>query len=102
MVTLSVAFDIIEIGFALALAEAKRNLKPSGRLHVADWGPPADPLMSGLFYVAQAIDGFDRTADHPAGRLPAFIAEAGFGEVKHYGGLRTAFGSLELLTAPEA
>jgi ubiquinone/menaquinone biosynthesis C-methylase UbiE len=85
-----------------ALAEAKRILKPSGRLHVADWGPPADPLMSGLFYVAQAIDGFDRTADHRAGRLPTFIAEAGFGEVERYGALRTAFGSLELLTAPEA
>jgi ubiquinone/menaquinone biosynthesis C-methylase UbiE len=82
-----------------ALAEMRRILKPGGRLHVADWGRPADPLMSALFYVAQAIDGFDRTADHRAGRLPAFIAEAGFGPAERYGGLRTGFGSIELLTA---
>ena len=82
-----------------ALAEAKRILKPDGRLHIADWGAPADPLMSALFYVAQAIDGFDRTADHRAGRLPGFVAEAGFAAVERYGSLRTAFGSLELLKA---
>ena len=82
-----------------ALLEMRRILKPGGRLHVADWGPPADPLMSGLFFVAQAIDGFDRTADHRAGRLPTFIADAGFGPVERYGGIRTAFGSLELLAA---
>jgi ubiquinone/menaquinone biosynthesis C-methylase UbiE len=82
-----------------ALAEAKRILKPSGRLHVADWGPPSDPLMSGAFFVAQAIDGFDRTAEHRAGRLPAFIEEAGLGPVERYGRFRTAFGVVELLTA---
>jgi ubiquinone/menaquinone biosynthesis C-methylase UbiE len=82
-----------------ALAEMRRILKPGGHLHVADWGRPADPLMSALFYVAQMIDGFDRTADHRAGRLPAFIAEAGFAPAERYGGLRTGFGSIELLTA---
>lgn len=82
-----------------ALAEIRRVLKPAGRLHVADWGRPADPLMSAAFYVAQAIDGFDRTADHRAGRLPAIVSEAGFGAVERYGGLRTGFGSIELLTA---
>jgi ubiquinone/menaquinone biosynthesis C-methylase UbiE len=82
-----------------ALAEARRILKPGGHLHVADWGAPSDPLMSGLFLVAQAIDGFDRTADHRAGRLPAFVTEAGFGPVERYASLRTAVGSLDLLTA---
>lgn len=82
-----------------ALAEARRIVKPGGHLHVADWGRPADPLMSALFFVAQAIDGFDRTADHRAGRLPAFITEAGFGTVERYGSLRTGVGSIELLTA---
>ncbi len=105
----SESVDIVTISLVLhhllpqdkraALAEAKRILKPGGHLHVADWGPPSDPLMSGLFYVAQAIDGFDRTADHRAGRLPAFIAAAGFGPVERYAALRTAVGSLELLTA---
>jgi ubiquinone/menaquinone biosynthesis C-methylase UbiE len=82
-----------------ALAEARRIVKPGGRLHIADWGAPGDPLVSALFFVAQAIDGFDRTRDHRAGLLPQFIAEAGFGSVERYGCFRTAVGSLDLLTA---
>jgi ubiquinone/menaquinone biosynthesis C-methylase UbiE len=83
----------------LALAEVRRVLKPGGRLHVADWGQPRDPLIGGLFFLSQAIDGFERTRDHRAGRLPGFIAEAGFGSVERYGCFRTAAGSLDLLTA---
>ncbi|MDQ2630780.1 MAG: class I SAM-dependent methyltransferase [Actinomycetota bacterium] len=82
-----------------ALAEMKRILKPDGRLHVADWGRPSDPLMSGLFYVVQVADGFDRTADHRAGRLPEFIEAAGFDSPERYGRIRTAFGVIELLAA---
>lgn len=82
-----------------ALAEMRRVLRPGGRLHVADWGTPHDPLMSGLFYVAQAIDGFERTRDHRAGRLPELIGEAGFEGVERYARLRTGFGSLDLWTA---
>ena len=55
--------------------------------------------MSALFYVSQAIDGFDRTRDHRAGRLPDFIAAAGLGPVERYGRFRTAAGSLDLLSA---
>ena len=82
-----------------ALAGMRRIVKDGGRLHVADWGPPGDPLMSGLFFFAQAIDGFDRTSDHRAGRLPAFIEEAGFGSAERYGRFRTGLGVVELLTA---
>jgi ubiquinone/menaquinone biosynthesis C-methylase UbiE len=85
-----------------ALAEAWRVLRPGGRLHVADWGKPADPPMSGAYYVLQAIDGFERTADHRAGRLPDFVADAGFDAVERYGSFRTGFGSLDLLTARRA
>jgi hypothetical protein len=55
--------------------------------------------MSGLFYVVQIGDGFDRTADHRAGRLPDFITDAGFGGVERYGRFRTGFGVIELLRA---
>ena len=79
--------------------EIRRVLKSGGALHVADWGPPHDPLMSAAFFVTQAIDGFERTADHRAGRLPEFLRAAGFPEPERYDRLRTAFGSLDLLAA---
>jgi len=82
-----------------ALADARRVLRPGGRLHVADWGRPHDPIMRGAFFVLQAIDGFANTRDHAAGRLPAMIAAAGFADVTSYARLRTAFGTLELLDA---
>jgi ubiquinone/menaquinone biosynthesis C-methylase UbiE len=82
-----------------ALTEAHRVLKPEGTLHIADWGPAHDPLMRTAFFTLQLIDGFAGTADHAAGRLPGRIEEAGFGEVRAHDRLRTAWGSLELLSA---
>ena len=82
-----------------ALVEIRRVLRPGGSFHVADWGPPQDPLMSAVFYVSQAIDGFARTAEHRAGRLPALLKQAGFGDAERYERLRTAGGSLDLFAA---
>ena len=84
---------------ATALAEVARVLRPGGRLHVADWGRPHDPLMRAAFLAVQFADGFDVTRDHAAGLLPQLIAEAGFAEVVRGERLRTAWGSLELLVA---
>jgi ubiquinone/menaquinone biosynthesis C-methylase UbiE len=80
-----------------ALAEIARVLRPGGRLHIADWGRPATPLLRGAFFVLQVLDGFDGTRDHAAGRLPQLVREAGFRDVHVYRRLRTAWGTLELL-----
>ena len=82
-----------------ALGEAHRVLRPGGRLHVADFGRSQDPLMRLLFAGLQVLDGFSNTADHPAGRLPGMIADAGFADVESGGSLRTTWGTFELLTA---
>jgi hypothetical protein len=55
--------------------------------------------MRAAFALLQAIDGFSNTRDHVAGALPAFVSGAGFADVETYARLRTAFGSLELLSA---
>jgi ubiquinone/menaquinone biosynthesis C-methylase UbiE len=82
-----------------ALADAAQVLRPGGSLHIADWGRPRDPLMRAAFGALQLIDGIPNTRDHAAGRLPAFIADAGFGDVATHDRLRTTWGSLELLSA---
>ncbi len=82
-----------------ALAECRRALRPQGRLHVADWGKPQDPLMRAGMFTLSVIDGFDGIRDHAAGRLPGMIEAAGFAEVERHDRLRTAWGSLELLSA---
>src|SRR5262245_42358739 len=86
-------------GKRTALEEARRVLLPGGQLHVADWGRPTDPLMRSGFFALQVLDGFAGTRDHAAGRLHAFIADAGFVEPQTYRRLRTMWGSLELLGA---
>jgi ubiquinone/menaquinone biosynthesis C-methylase UbiE len=86
-------------GKRAALAECRRVLRPQGRLHVADWGKPQDPLMrAGLFTLA-IFDGFDGIRDHAAGRIPSFLEDAGLVGVDRHDRLRTPFGTLELLSA---
>jgi ubiquinone/menaquinone biosynthesis C-methylase UbiE len=86
-------------GKRAALAEAQRVLRDGGRLHIADWGKPQDPLMRACLFTLAIFDGFDGIRDHAAGRLPLFIEGAGFSAVERHDRLRTAWGSLELLSA---
>ncbi len=82
-----------------ALAEARRVLRPGGRLHVADWGAPQDAIMGAAFFALRALDGFERTRAHARGELPTMIEGAGFSEVRCRDRLRTGWGTLELLSA---
>jgi SAM-dependent methyltransferase len=82
-----------------ALADVHRVLRPAGRLHIADWGRPHDPIMRAAFGALQLLDGLEGTRDHAAGRLPTIVRDAGFSDVRCYRRLRTAWGSLELLEA---
>jgi ubiquinone/menaquinone biosynthesis C-methylase UbiE len=82
-----------------ALREARRVLRPGGRLHVADFGRSQDPLMRLMFAGLQVLDGRSNTADHHSGRLPGMIAGAGFNRVESGGSLRTTWGSFELFIA---
>ncbi len=86
-----------------ALAEMRRVLVPGGRLHVADFGAPHDLLMRAVFRVnVQSFDGLENTRDHAAGRLPGLIERTGFADVRVGRRLRTAGGSLELISATRA
>ncbi|MEJ7824760.1 MAG: methyltransferase domain-containing protein [Solirubrobacteraceae bacterium] len=82
-----------------ALTEVARVLRPGGHLHIADWGPPATPLLRAAFFVLQVLDGFDGTRDHAAGRIPELVCASGFSDVHVHRRLRTAWGTLELLEA---
>jgi SAM-dependent methyltransferase len=82
-----------------ALLEAHRVLRPGGSLHVADWGAPQDPIMSGAFLAIRLLDGFDRTRIHARGELSQMIEAAGFSQLRRHDRLRTGWGTLELLSA---
>lgn len=81
------------------LTKAREILRPGGRIHVADWGRPHDPLMRMLSVSVRILDGSASTRDSLAGALPALLADAGFTEVIETGAWRTPIGTLRVLRA---
>jgi SAM-dependent methyltransferase len=85
-----------------AIREVRRVLRPGGELHVADWGPPTDPLMNALSVPIRVLDGFEPTRENFAGALPAVFEEAGLERVRMHGRMRTVFGALAFYSAARA
>ncbi|MBJ7328959.1 MAG: methyltransferase domain-containing protein [Solirubrobacteraceae bacterium] len=84
---------------AAALAEAHEVLAPGGRIHIADWGMPRDPVEGVAFLGLRLLDGMTPTRQHATGALPALLRGAGFTDVAVHDSFRTPFGRLELLSA---
>lgn len=84
------------------LAEIHRVLKPGGELHVADWGRSQNPLMRTAFLGIQLLDGFQTTASNVAGRLPGWMSDQGFADVRENQRFSTLFGTLSLYRATKS
>jgi ubiquinone/menaquinone biosynthesis C-methylase UbiE len=77
--------------------EIRRVLRPGGRLLVADWGRPQDPMMRMAFLGVQILDGFRTTSSNVAGRLPEILREAGLKRVSVADRMRTPLGTIEIV-----
>ena len=81
------------------MAEIKRVLKPTGELHLVDWGKPKNFLMRAAFYLVQMLDGFETTADNVAGLLPELLRASTFKNVRVTNQLMTIVGTLSYYRA---
>jgi ubiquinone/menaquinone biosynthesis C-methylase UbiE len=79
--------------------EVRRVLRLGGRVVIADWGRPQDPLMRMMFLNVQLLDGFRTTTANVRGRLPEILREAGLKRVSVIDRMRTPLGTIELLSA---
>ncbi len=79
--------------------EIARVLRPGGKLHVADWGRPSDPMMAAAFLSVRVLDGFENTRDNARGALPEIFEDAGLDPARQTARFRTAFGTLALISA---
>jgi cyclopropane fatty-acyl-phospholipid synthase-like methyltransferase len=77
-----------------ALGAAHAALRPDGELHVVDFGPPHNLLMSLVSAPFRFFDGHTRTSDNFGGRMPDVMRQAGFTDVAERAHRMTPFGSL--------
>jgi len=79
--------------------EIRRVLRLGGRVLIADWGRPQDPLMRVMFLNVQLLDGFGNTSSNVAGKLPEFLREARLKRVSVIDRMRTPLGTIEIVSA---
>jgi ubiquinone/menaquinone biosynthesis C-methylase UbiE len=79
-----------------AFKEFNRILKPTGEIHIADWGRANNKIMKGLFHIVQLLDGYDTTTANVDGKLPEIIKSAGFHNVEIKKHFNTILGTLEI------
>jgi len=79
-----------------AFREVYRVLKDGGEFHIADFGPPHTLPMQ---LIGALTARLEEARDNLRGDLPAFLAEAGFSNVREQGALGTVFGPLSLYRA---
>jgi ubiquinone/menaquinone biosynthesis C-methylase UbiE len=78
--------------------EIRRVLRLGGRVLIADWGRPQDPLMRVAFTSVQMLDGFRNTSSNVAGKLPEFLRDARLKRVSVVDRMRTPLGTIEILS----
>src|SRR5215208_3629157 len=78
--------------------ELRRVLRLGGRVLIADWGRPQDPLMRMMFLNVQMLDGFRNTSSNVAGKLPEFLRDAGLKRVSVVDRMRTPLGTIEIVS----
>lgn len=78
------------------LREIVRVLRPNGELHVADWGPPRNPLMRLLSLPLRVGHHAGRVQDNLTGALPSLFRQAGLEDVRDHDHMPTLFGTLVL------
>ena len=78
--------------------EIRRVLRLGGRVLIADWGRPQDPLMRMAFTGVQMLDGFRNTSSNVAGKLPEFLRDARLKRVSVVDRMRTPLGTIEILS----
>src|SRR4051795_1725368 len=78
--------------------EVRRVLRLGGRVLIADWGRPQDPLMRMAVLNIQLLDGFRNTSSNVAGKLPEFLRDARLKRVSVVDRMRTPLGTIEIVS----
>ena len=81
-----------------ALSEMCRVLRPSGRIHIADWGKPHTRWMRVAALLLKAFEPSEGTRANLDGRIGELCKDAGFTDVRLTANVSTVFGTVTFLS----